>query len=138
MALLVMPSAAGTHSTSRKRSVTPAPQNRLVPTNEKRVSPLRHSVVQALKKLWVIGLKRHDCPGRAAGSFGIHRLATTAPAYTTAQTPSAAMICQSARIPPAIEPSRIAAMVEDSIRPFAFTNLSPVVSSPRMPYLAGE
>ncbi|CAM8524211.1 hypothetical protein KSGM81_00890 [Klebsiella quasipneumoniae] len=79
MALLVMPSATGTQITSRKRRVTPAPQNRLVPISEKRVSPLRHSVRQALKKLCVIGLKRHDCPGRAAGSLGIHRLATTAP-----------------------------------------------------------
>lgn len=69
MALLVMPSATGTQITSRKRRVTPAPQNRLVPISEKRVSPLRHSVRQALKKLCVIGLKRHDCPGRAAGSL---------------------------------------------------------------------
>lgn len=62
MALLVMPSATGTQITSRKRRVTPAPQNRLVPISEKRVSPLRHSVRQALKKLCVIGLNATTAP----------------------------------------------------------------------------
>ncbi|SQB42538.1 Uncharacterised protein [Citrobacter koseri] len=80
MALSVIPSATGTHSTSRKRSVTPAPQKRLVPTNEKRVSPLRQSDMQAQKKLRTILRKCQDWPGRAAASFGIKRLATTAPA----------------------------------------------------------
>ena len=37
-----------------------------------------------------------------------------------------------------MEPSKIAAMVEASIKPLAFTNLLPVVNSPRIPYFAGE
>src|SRR5215469_15133943 len=37
MRLLVIPSATGTHATSRNRIVEPAPQKRLVPSIEKRV-----------------------------------------------------------------------------------------------------
>src|SRR5476649_260957 len=78
--LSVIPSATGTHSTNRKRSVTPAPQNRLVPTREKRVSPSFHKIRQAWKKVPVIAFGFHDCPGRAAVSLGINPFDTTAAA----------------------------------------------------------
>src|SRR5476649_590385 len=58
--LSLIPSATGTHSTSRKRSVTPAPQNKLVPTSEKRVSPSFHNVRQARKKVPLMVDGRHD------------------------------------------------------------------------------
>ncbi|CQR23343.1 Uncharacterised protein [Yersinia enterocolitica] len=81
---------------------------------------------------------RHELPARAAAKRGINRLAMTAMAYTSAQAPKAAPKCQSASIPPATEPSKMAAIVEASIMPLALTSCSPEVSSPKMPYLAGE
>ena len=77
VALSAMPSASGTHSTSRKRSVTPAPEQAGA-DQEKRVCPSRHNVTQAVK-LFVIARGRQEAPG-AAARRGIYRLATTAPA----------------------------------------------------------
>ena len=67
----VMPSAAGTHNTSISRSVTPAPQNRLVPVREKRLSWFFHSDTTARKKVTTIVRGLRLRPVFAGGSRGI-------------------------------------------------------------------
>ncbi len=68
----------------------------------------------------------------------MRRFAPAASAYAAVTTTSAPATLQSASVPPRIAPARIAAIVDDSMSPLAFTSLSGDVSSERMPYFAGE
>ena len=68
----------------------------------------------------------------------MRKLARAAAIYSPATTPRAQFTDTSDNHPPSNAPNRIATMVEPSIKPLAFTNLSGVTSSLRMPYFAGE
>ena len=91
-----------------------------------------------LAKSFIILINFHSISCRAAGNLGIKIFAITASPYITTQVSNAKVISKSAIWPPASEPSKIAAMVDASIKPFALTKLSPEVSSPKIPYFAGE
>ncbi len=68
----------------------------------------------------------------------MNRFASAASAKQPITAASAAGMLASASVPPAIAPTRMAAIVEDSMSPLAFTSCSAEVSSTRMPYFAGE
>ena len=74
----VMPNATGTHATSKNRIVPPVPQNKLVPTMEKRVSGVLTIARVAAPKFRITVTIDMELSLRAGGNRGINRFAAAA------------------------------------------------------------
>ncbi len=137
--VIMSPAPPAPTAPKRKHAYQP-PGNNPVPTSNA-FSPLRQGQ-HASARSYASSPTAAGLSGRAATSFGINRFAATTCASVGQragnQRGDDMPVGQYAAARDGTEQNR-AAIVEASIRPLAFTSLSPVVSSPRIPYyFAGE